>query len=137
MIVVRVATNLDFFLFSLRLLTSFSEISFCSIKTVISIVITVTFEITPRKKIIALINEKNRVCTMRLFPFLSKYIHINVIIAIKIPANAIYIVSNRNIVNNSFLFPVFVSFQLVFILSRIFSSPTAVRGSVKINLRLR
>ena len=52
MIVVRVAINLDFFLFSLRLLTSFSEISFCSIKTVISIVITVTFEITPRKKII-------------------------------------------------------------------------------------
>ena len=31
MIIVRVATNLDFFLFSLRLLTSFSEISFCSI----------------------------------------------------------------------------------------------------------
>lgn len=70
--VVNVTTNLDFFLFSLRLLTSFSDISLWSIRTVINEVITVTFEITPKKKIIPLIEEKNSVCIIGLLPSLSK-----------------------------------------------------------------
>ena len=69
---VNVTTNLDFFLFSLRLLTSFSDISLWSIRTVINEVITVTFEITPKKKIIPLIEEKNSVCIIGLLPSLSK-----------------------------------------------------------------
>ena len=69
---VNVTTSLDFFLFSLRLLTSFSDISLWSIRTVINEVITVILEITPKKKIIPLTEEKNSVCIIGLLPSLSK-----------------------------------------------------------------
>ena len=60
-----------------------------------------------------------------------------VITPVKTAAINKYIISNNSIVKTSFLLPVFVSSQLLLILSSIFSSPTAVSGRVKISLRFR